>query len=61
MLVICLVEEYILPVVTLGGILLQNSVWLDSVFVAELLPKLITNWRVRKKTYFGSRTILLRA
>jgi hypothetical protein len=61
MFIVSLVEEHIFPVVVVGGVLLQNSVWLNSVFVAELLPELVTDWRVRLKAYFGSRTILLGA
>ena len=41
--VIGLVEEHILSVFALVGVRLQDAVWGDSVFSAQLLPKFVTD------------------
>jgi hypothetical protein len=50
--IIGLIEEHVLPVFALLGVLLENAVSADSVFSAELLPKLISDCRVSGATYF---------
>ena len=69
MLVIRLVEEHILAVVTLSGVLLQDTFAADSVLHAQLFPELVTDYaqtsiRIRcynYLTYFGYRTGQLEA
>mmetsp|Transcript_38777 Transcript_38777/g.37120 ORF Transcript_38777/g.37120 Transcript_38777/m.37120 type:complete len:89 (-) Transcript_38777:38-304(-) len=42
-LVVSLVEEHILPVVSLGRILLQDAFRVDAMLHAKLFPKFISN------------------
>jgi hypothetical protein len=47
MIIIGLIEEYVFPIfdaLIIGGKFFENSVWTDSVFFAELLPKLGPNY-----------------
>ena len=43
MLIVSLIEEDILPIVALSGVLLQHTISADTMLQAELLPKLIAN------------------
>ena len=42
-LIISLVEEYILPVISLGRILLQVPLGVDSVLLTQTLPEFVSN------------------
>ena len=42
-LIISLVEEYILPVISLGRILLQVTLGVDSVLLTQTLPEFVSN------------------
>ena len=44
MFIICLVEEDIFTIIALSGVLLKNSLSRDSMFVTQLLPKLVANY-----------------
>lgn len=41
--VVCLIEEYVLPIMSVGGKFFKNTIWRDSMFKAEALPKLKAN------------------
>ena len=43
MLIIRLIEEDIFTIIALSGILFKNALSGDSMLVAQLLPKLVTN------------------
>ena len=45
MLIIRLIEEDIFTIIALSGILFENALPRDSMLVAQLLPKLVTNYR----------------
>ena len=44
MLIVSLIEEDIFSIVSLGGILLKNTLSTDAVLHAELLPELVTDY-----------------
>ena len=49
MLIVSLIEEDILPIVALSGVLLQHTISADTMLQTELLPKLIANWYTQSK------------
>lgn len=44
-LVICLVEEHVLPICALCGVVLQGALRRDSMLAAKFLPELKPNWK----------------
>ena len=60
-LIVCLIEKDVLPVVTLSRELLQLTLWVDTMLLAQTLPELISNYALYKRliSYFGFRTIQL--
>jgi hypothetical protein len=47
--VVCLIEEHVLPVTPVCREIFQDSVRADAVLQAQLLPKLCSNCKVRKE------------
>ena len=65
MLIIRLIEEDIFTIIALSGILFKNALSGDSMLVAQLLPKFVTNYRFNSivlaknhfmRTYFDFHT-----
>ena len=44
-LIVRLIEEHIFPIVSLSGILFENSLSADTVLRAELLPEFVTDYK----------------